>query len=85
MYYTPYATEAILLKDLSYLCLVRKVNAVDIDFCAVDVVLRWIFGQTIFGDLGHSLESSGLRIVVVVDGDNFVFPSRLQNMYDVRA
>ena len=82
---TPDAALAILLKDGAYLVALREVACVAINLGAVLVLLGGICWQRIPNELRDAREGLWVRVVEVVDGNDFVPARALEGIDDVGA
>lgn len=56
-----------------------------INLGALDILLGCIGRKLALGELRDTIECLGVRVVVVVNGNDLVLPGLLQNIDDVRA
>lgn len=85
MYDSPDPALAVFLKDGAYLVPLGQVACVAVDLCAVLVLLRGICWQRIASELRDAREGLWVRVVEVVDGDDFVPARALEGIDDVGA
>lgn len=82
---TPDATLSVFLEHGSDLRRVGQVTPVRVDQCAVLFIVGRVFRKGGLGDPIETSESGGKRVVVIIDGNDFVFASLLKSEDDMRA
>lgn len=82
---TPDATLSVLFEHGSDLRGVGEVASMGVDHRAVLFFVGRLFRKGGLCDLIETSESGGKRVVVVIDGNNFVFACLLESEDDVRS
>ena len=82
---TPDSAFAIFLKDGTDFVLLGKITSYSVDLCAFFVSSRGISRESLSCKLFHTVKTLGVRVVVVVDRDDFVTTGLLQAIDDVRT
>jgi len=82
---TPNSALSVLFEHSPDLRGIGEVTLVRIDHGAVLFLVCRIFRKGGMRDLVETSESGGERVVVIVDGDDFVFACLLESEDDVRA
>ena len=82
---TPDSTLAIAFENALDLLRTGQVALECIDFCALLVCLRRVFGKCILRNLCDTSERRGEGVVMVVDRDDFVSSSLLKSVDDMRT
>lgn len=80
---TPNTAFAVLFEDSTDFVFLGEVTSCDVNFCAFPVVCRSICGKSISCKLCYTVKTLGVRVVVVVDRDDFVSTGFLQAMNDM--
>ena len=82
---TPDTTFAVPLEDGTDVLGIDEVNLVSIDHGRFLILFRRIGRQSIARNLAQTIVDSRVRVVEVIDRDNFETTSLLKDMDDVRA
>lgn len=80
---TPNTAFAVLIKDSTNFVFLGEVTSCDVNFCAFPVVCRSICRKGISCKLCYTIKTLGVRVVVVVDRNDFVTTSFLQAINDM--
>jgi len=80
-----HTTLSVFPEDFSHYFFICQVNAVHIDFGAVAIIIRRVLGKRVTSYLRSASERGRIRIVVIVNGEDFEAPRKKEREDSMRA